>query len=72
METTLIVPDGIEIGWDEAGEGRPVLLVHPGWLMLGRGVQCVNTFPTVSLCSDGPARPGSQWTGRRRAAQPGS
>ena len=23
-------PDGIELGWEEAGEGRPLWLVHPG------------------------------------------
>jgi pimeloyl-ACP methyl ester carboxylesterase len=30
VDQTLIAPDGIQIGWDEAGEGRPLLLVHPG------------------------------------------
>ena len=30
METSVIAPDGIEIGWEEAGEGRPLLLVHAG------------------------------------------
>jgi pimeloyl-ACP methyl ester carboxylesterase len=29
-KSALTAPDGIEIGWEEVGEGRPLLLVHPG------------------------------------------
>ncbi len=30
MDTTVKAPDGIVIGWEESGEGRPLLLVHGG------------------------------------------
>ena len=30
MDTVVVAPDGVVIGWDEAGEGRPLLLVHGG------------------------------------------
>jgi pimeloyl-ACP methyl ester carboxylesterase len=30
MESSVVVPDGTVIGWEEEGQGRTLLLVHPG------------------------------------------
>lgn len=30
VDMSVLAPDGVVVGWDEVGEGRPLLLVHGG------------------------------------------
>lgn len=45
MDTTVVAPDGVVIGWEESGEGRSLLLVQR-WLTPARGPSCTGTCPT--------------------------